>query len=115
MAVWPAGLPQKQFSPVTEKRQDAAIRSSMDTGTPKKRRRFTAAVREITIPIVLSMAEKIIFDTFYITTLKEGVLPFDWTDPNDDTTIIEYRFVKPSRLTKKAGEWKGMLSLEVLP
>ncbi len=115
MAVWPAGLQQKHFTGVTEKRQDASIRSSMDTGAPKKRRRFTAAVREITIPIVLTQAERVTFDTFYITTLEEGSLSFDWIDPVDGTSTISYRFVKPPSMTKKGGEWKATLSLEVLP
>ncbi len=115
MAVWPAGLQQKQFTGVTEERQDASVRSKMDTGAPKKRKRFTAAVRTMTVPIVLTQAERVTFDTFYITTLEEGSLSFDWIDPVDGVSTISYRFLKPPKLTKKGGEWKGILSLEVIP
>lgn len=115
MASWPAGLQQKNFAGVIEQRQQAFLRSSMDSGAPKKRKMFTAATRDIPIPMVFTTAERAIFDTFYITTLGEGTLPFDWTDPVDDTTVISFSFKSPPRMTKVAGEWKTILNLEVLP
>lgn len=115
MATWPAGLPQKQFSGLVEKRQNVQLRSTMDTGAPKKRKRFTAALRNFNIPIVFSMAEKVIFSAFYIDTLGEGVLSFDWTDPDDDSTTISFGFTDSPSLNKNGGTWTGSLPLEIIP
>lgn len=115
MAVWPAGLQQRQFTGITETRQNAQQRSVMDTGQPKVRKRFTAAIRNVNIPVVFSMADRATFDTFYITTLGEGVLPFDWTDPVDDSTTVSFRFVKPPTFIKDGGLYTGTLNLEILP
>lgn len=115
MAIWPAGLEQKQFGPIREKPQSGVLRSKMDTGAPKTRKRFTAIVREVDIPIVLNFAHKAIFDTFFETTLGFGSLPFDWTDPRDDSTTVSYRFVTPVVFTKRGGEFTGTMKLEILP
>lgn len=115
MAAWPASLQQKQFANVTDTRQQATLRSEMDAGAPKVRKRFTAAIRKITIPVVFNAADKATFDTFYITTIAEGAAAFDWTDPNDDSTTISYRFVAPPQFTKYGNEFHAVLNLEVLP
>lgn len=115
MAAWPAGLQQKNFAGVVEQRQQAVLRSSMDSGAPKVRKMFTAAIRNIDIPMVFTTAERATFDTFFITTLAEGSISFTWTDPVDDSTVITFRFKSPPRMTKVAGEWSTILNLEVLP
>lgn len=121
MVAWPTTLPQEAFVGLTEQRQDARLRTQMDKGPPKMRRRFTAAVRRVTVPLVLSGAEKQAFDTFYITTLQEGSLPFDWRDPVTDATI-SFRFAEsPPQWSVMAGGvpnsrlWSGTLDLEILP
>jgi hypothetical protein len=115
MAVWPVGLQQKQFSGVKESRQPGAIRSKMGTGAPKVRKRFTAVVRNIDVPIVLSIADKATFNTFFNTTLSEGVTAFTWVDPDDDSTSVSYRFRNPVSFTKVGGEFTGVMNLEILP
>ncbi len=112
---WPISLQQRQYTGVTEQRQDASLRTKMESGASKKRKRFTAAIRSITVPFVFTQSDKVTFDSFYISTLKEGSLTFEWVDPVDDSTTVTYRFVKPPLMTKKGGEWKGVLALEVLP
>lgn len=112
---WPASLPQKPFRGLTEVRQPAALRTIMDAGAAKTRKRFTAAVRNIDIPMVFTKAQRATFDTFFITTLSEGALEFDWEDPVDESTTISFRFRNPPKMTKAAGEWKTILNLEVLP
>ncbi len=115
MAAWPAGLQQKGFAGIVEERQQAVLRSAMDSGAPKVRKIFTAAVRNIDIPVVFTMAQRATFDTFFITTLAEGSISFTWTDPADDTTTITFRFKNPPSMTKIGGEFKTVLNLEVLP
>ena len=115
MAVWDVNLPQKQFAGIKESWNDGLTRSQMDAGPPKVRVRFTAEVRNLDIPIVLTTAEKATFNNFYVVTLARGVATFTWTDPDDDTTTITFRFKSRPKLTKVAGEWTGMMNLEVLP
>lgn len=122
MVAWPATLPQEQFVGLAEQRQDARLRTQMDQGPPKMRRRFTAAVKRFTVPIVLTGAQKQAFDVFYATTLQAGVLPFDWEDPTTDITV-SMRFADdvPQFVLARGGAaggdrvWTGSLGLEILP
>jgi len=128
---WPSSLPQNQFIGVADERQKGALRTAMDAGPAKQRRRFSAAVRTITCPVEMSSAQKAVFDTFFITTLAEGALPFTWTDPNTDATQ-NFRFIAPPKFTLDVGGapavvappgdpmaqrrlWKASLPLEILP
>ena len=118
MAVWPASLPQGLMVGTGDQRQPAALRSEMDSGPAKQRRRFTAAIRNLSVPIILTNTQRATFDTFFITTLLEGVLPFDWVDPKDGSTV-EYRFTAPVEFSLLSGGaerlWRGTLNLEILP
>jgi len=115
MAVWPVGLEQRQFSGIIDKAQDGVQRSAMDTGAPKTRPRFTAVKRNVNIPIVLNFADKATFNTFYNITLSIGATSFDWTDPDDDTTTVSFRFRNPVSWLKVGGEFTGIMNLEILP
>lgn len=118
MSDWPASLPQIPFSGLKEVRQSGTLRSEMDTGAPKQRKRFTAAVRNVDVPMVFTQAQRQTFDTFFITTLGEGALPFTWTMDSVDEgtgTSISYRFTKPPAMSKIANEWRLTLNLEILP
>lgn len=120
MTAWPASLPQSQFRGLTDKRQKAVLRTPMDAGPAIVRRRFTAVYREVVTRIVLNGTQRQTFDTFFITTLKEGSLPFDWTDPVDDTTV-SFRFKEEPEWTMRRGGttanriWEATLSFEILP
>jgi hypothetical protein len=123
MAAFPASLPQQGFMNISDVRQNALARSSMDQGAPKVRKKFTAAVRTLNIKMILTGTQRATFDTFYITTTAEGSATFTWTDPVDDSAIT-CRFVKPpswsllpnSDTTSTATRmWQATLQLEILP
>jgi hypothetical protein len=120
MVAWPATLPQSPFLAVREARQPAVVRSAMDAGPPKVRRRYTAAVRNLDVAMFLDGTQKATFDTFFNTTLAEGSLPFDWTDPVSGNTV-SMRFREPAAWAQvRAGTvanrlWRADLPLEVLP
>lgn len=61
---------------------DPLVRTSMDSGPPKSRARFSAVVYtfEGTISFLSSANVDTLF-TFYDTTLVFGSLPFTWTNP----------------------------------
>ena len=121
MSIWPDVLPQEQFLHLTDKRQDARVRTQNDAGPTKMRRRFTAATRDVTVPIVMCGAQRVVFDAFYVFTLQEGTLAFDWEDPVTDT-VVSFRFRPPPPSWElvlggapDARLWQTMLNLEVVP
>ena len=121
MADWPPELPDLQLLGLTEERQDGRLRSQMDTGQPKVRRRFTAVVRRFQIPTLLTGEQKIVFDDFYATILLEGSLPFTWEDPVTDA-VRNFQFIEPPTFRLDLGNpnpdrrlWSTTLALELLP
>lgn len=120
MTTWPIGLPSLGAD-VSDKRQDAKLRSQMDVGPAKQRRRFTSAVRDIETTLIVTGAQRATLDALYITDLEEGALPFDWTDPADGSTVA-FRFVSPIEYGLAAPNptaanriWRAALKLEILP
>lgn len=129
MPSWPASLPQTQFLNMTEQRQDARVRTAMDAGPAKMRRRFTTAVRTVMTPIVLDGTQRQAFDSFWINDTQEGTLKFSWSDPATDSTV-NFRFVSPVMWTLDSGGapgipatsgatgtrlWRAQLHLEIVP
>lgn len=97
MAVYPASLPQYPLvQGFTDERQSGSIRSNMDTGAPKTRKRFTAVVRKLTWPTILTGTQRAIFDTFFITTINEGATSFTINDPASTGTIT-VKFINPPK------------------
>lgn len=80
--VWPPSLPQTFFIGVRDKRRPAVARFTADNGTVSVRKISASASRDISAPIpVLTNAQRIALDEFFIDVLDEGSLPFDWIDP----------------------------------
>jgi len=87
MPTWPGTLPQKvQIQGFTEKGPGNVIRSTMDQGPAKSRRRSTDSPRTFNASVRLSNAQIVIWEDFYFNTLLE-VLPFDFPHPRDGSTI----------------------------
>jgi hypothetical protein len=94
----------------------------MDSGAPKKRKVFTAAIRNWQWTTILNGTQRATFDTFYITTINEGTDSFTIPDPVDGETIT-VRFTKsPSwSVIQGSGDtisnryWRATFNLEILP
>lgn len=123
MPDWPSSLPSPGM-PLADARQPAVLRSSMDAGPPKQRRRFTAAIRHVDTVLLLTGSDRRTLDDFFIDDLAEGALAFDWTDPASDATdpTVSMRFRAPIEWDLAAGDddpdarlWRGRLQLEILP
>lgn len=121
MAVWPAGLPQIQMIGLGDQQQDERVQTNMDAGPPKIRARFTAPVRVISIPMVMTSTERAVLDAFWTTTLARGTGNFDWEDPVDDSTVV-FEFAARPGFTLDVGNstpgdriWKTVLSLRTIP
>jgi hypothetical protein len=110
MAVWPATVPVSKDS-YKESPPNRAVRSSMDVGPDKVRKRSTAAVREVEIRMMLTDDELEDFDEFFD---ENETLVFDFTDPRTDT---EKRARFASRPTYDLNQtmWSVSVKLEYLP
>jgi hypothetical protein len=70
------------FEPVPQ-----SISTEMDSGPPKRRRRFSTAYGRYSMSFLLTGAQKADFDTFYGTTLAGGSGTITgFPDPVDKTT-----------------------------
>lgn len=117
--VWPPTLPQDVFAEgYDETLPNTMLRTQMDAGPAKTRRRSTAGVRPLTVTIELNrtLGEDAAFDEFFTDTLGGGTLSFDWTHPRTLATVT-MRFTAPPHLQPLAGGkfWRAMLNLEVMP
>jgi len=74
MAAWPASLPQQGFMNITDIRQNALARSSMDQGAPKVRKKFTAAVRNLDIAMLLNGTQRATLIRFTLLLRQKGQL-----------------------------------------
>ncbi|RLC19823.1 MAG: hypothetical protein DRH56_10885 [Deltaproteobacteria bacterium] len=113
MAVWPAELPQiplqEGFSETTP---ELTIRTSMDAGPEKMRRRFTAGSRAIKINMNMADAQVLIFDEFYLANCASR---FDYADPRTQITK-EFRFMgQPVYTQIKSLMWRVSFALEQVP
>ena len=81
MAAWPETLPLPLQDGYKESPPNTTLRTAMDAGPDKVRRRYTAKPRNITIKYHMTKAQIETLDTFYVTTTLSGSLWFDWTHP----------------------------------
>lgn len=77
-AFWPTALPQLLVEAYSETMGKESIRTQMDAGPAKMRKRFTAAPRPLASKILLPVSDVPLFEGFYYETLQGGSLPFDW-------------------------------------
>lgn len=115
MSYWPVALPQSPLSSsYGEDWQDGAIRSQMDTGPAKVRRRFTALVKTYSVAFVLTDRQVEILMEFWEETCTMGTLTFTWQDPRtqDPATV---RFASRPGISHDNGMFRVQFQIEVLP
>jgi len=117
MIVWPASLPQEPLlQGFGEQVPNTVIRSQMEAGPSKVRRRFTAGVRNIDCQMRLTADQLETLDAFFMTTIAGGALSFDWKHPRNGTAVT-FRFIEPPSYSPVARGtvWHASLRLEILP
>ena len=116
MPAWPGSLPTEPLvKGYQEGREDTKIRSPMDYGPAKVRRRTTAAVTKFVAGFILDDTDLATFETFYITTLNDGSLSFTWTHPRTGAAIT-VRFVKSYSIEAVGNSlYKAAAEMEILP
>ena len=131
MPVWPTANSMPQVLPIEteESAESNLIRTDMDWGPRKVRRRFTAITRYLDPPadrFVLTDAQKATLIVFYDTTLAHGSLSFTWGSSGpvpefDGDTITEFRFEERPEVTNIVPGiasnrlYRVAMKLEVLP
>lgn len=111
---WPTTLPVPRQEGYSESPPNNTIRSRIDSGAAKVRRRFTAGVRQLTVAYALTQTEVGYLDTFYVTTSKSGSLAFNYTHPRTGATV-EARFLEPPVYSDFNWLALATVKLEVLP
>lgn len=116
MAVWPSSLQQLlNEDGFSYGIGPTVIRSDMDIGPAKQRRRFTKPVDTISCTIDLSTSEFTIFYDFYDITVNGGVTAFDFTHPVTAATI-QVRFINPPVIASRGGgRYRVSMAWEILP
>lgn len=116
MPAWPSNLPDFVLRDGYEEGfKDLVVRTKMDTGTTKRRRRFSDGPEAHTFPIQFTNNELDIFKAFYEDDLSAGALSFTKTHPR--TEIIEtWAFAAPIQPTVALGPdtYAVLLPLEKL-
>lgn len=117
---WPIGLPQHLLvAGYRETLPDVALRTQMDAGPSKVRRRYTTNSRPIQARVIpMTAAQVAIFKEFFNDSLAGGTLAFDWLDPITQEAV-EMRFVTPPPPDIQAVESSTLfdvtMNLEILP
>jgi hypothetical protein len=93
--------------------QSNVIRTAMDAGPKKTRRRYTARAASYSGKQVFSAKELAIFERFFHASLADGALRFNFTDPVTLETA-EFRFAEDYPVTEKEGYFEAAMRLERL-
>lgn len=115
MATWPATLPAPALNTLKEAPPNNVIRTQMDKGPAKVRRRTTANVRPLSFTLRLTPAQVATLDNFFVNTTFSGADEFDYTHPRTGVACTA-RFVEPPEYAEMEGViYACGVSLEILP
>lgn len=110
MAIWPAKF-KILLDSFSETPADRVIRSQMDVGPAKKRRRTILGVKNISFIVQVDVADYGEFEQFY---LNNDVACFDFRHPRTNTTV-QARFVSVPTGTLNETVYRIPVQLEILP
>lgn len=115
MATWPATLPDPLINTLKESPADNSIRTQMDKGPAKMRRRTTANTKPIAFTMILTDAQLTALDAFYTATTFSGAISFDYTHPRTMDSVTA-RFTQPPSYSDVNGTcYRAEVQLEILP
>lgn len=103
---WPVSLPQAPLSgTLVEQRQDNVLRGPAAPGAePARRRRFSASAKTVSFSMHLTATQLAALETFYNTTLGDGVLSFTFEDPSTGASK-EFSFMEPYQVQHVARDF----------
>jgi len=111
---WPDTLPKTLLMDgLSAKRNTSVIRTSMDAGAKKTRRRYTVSTMDFTGKMLLNSEQRLTLARFYQSALADGVFRFNFTDPQTLETA-EFRFKEDYTENSIDGFFEISMSLERL-
>lgn len=116
MPAWPSGLQermdQENFS---IEKGETVIRTEMDVGPVKVRRRSTRPIDKVNCSILLTAGQYSVFETFFNTTVNGGTTPFDWVHPITEAAAV-FRFSRPPQYSNVGPTvFRAVFQLEIMP
>jgi len=115
--VWPASLPQRPLGEgFAEQPPELVVRSPMDTGPAKVRRRSTAGVSKLQMVFRLTPTQLATFRNFLANDIQDRALSFSWVHPITDATGLFRIVEQPTYQAIGNGlAWRLSVVLEMLP
>jgi hypothetical protein len=114
MATWPSTLPAPLNEGYSIEPQQQTIRTDMEVGNPRVRRRTAARVDNIPVAWMMTNAQFSAFRTWFDGDGEGGAAWFTVAIPQGDETSTEARFVDTFRAEKVAfTHWRITATLEV--
>lgn len=95
VAEWPTSLPYPSANNYQEQPQSQVIRTGMDAGIDKVRRRFTSGTRQFSCMWYFTHEQLATFELWFYHTIAAGSLPFTMPKPRhgmSGTPTINVRF-----------------------
>ncbi len=109
---WPSSLPQViRLEGLGAKRKSNVIRTQMDAGPQKARRRYTAITKEFTGSVVLTESQRELLEDWYQNMIGDGALRFVMKDPQT-LQLAEFRFLEEYDEEASDGLWIITMKLE---
>lgn len=112
MVSWPDTIPDCP-NDWSESDKPIVIRSEVDVGTAKVRRRMTRALILGEAEFRLTKTDLAIFQSFFRVDCQSGAVAFDWPHPITGTPMT-WRFREPpqTRLLDPIGYWSVRVTME---
>jgi hypothetical protein len=109
---WPTELPATLLlEGLSKQPHSSVIRTTMDAGPKKARRRYTGKTYKYSGKQIFDAAQLLVFEVFYCLDLADGVLRFNFTDPVTLETG-EFRFTADFVATAIEGHFEVSMQLE---
>jgi len=110
METWPTSLPLPEQAGYSEQQANNILRTQIDAGAPKQRRRYTAVYTTVKFQMTLTSAQTSTLMSFYN---RVGAGNFTWTHPRTSASVTA-RFIEPPILSAKDNHILVGVTLEVL-
>lgn len=115
MPTWPSTLPAPKVGSYKENPPKLTLRTEMEQGPAKVRKRFTAGVRMLSFTLCLTKAEVEILDDFFVDDVASGALSFDYSHPRT-AVACKARITKEPQYTGVDPDYyEAQIELEILP
>ena len=116
MPAWPSTLPDSPLQDSYQEQPGAnTIRTNMDTGPAKHRKRASSAPIAYEAQYLLENSLVETLPSFYDSDTEEGALTFDWPKPRDPSTTLTARFVSQPIVSSQGGLFLVRCQMESLP